>query len=300
MLTHVHSTSGGIVTVNVGGAEDKSGEVRTFTVHESLVVHYSEFFRAALDGDRWKEGATRVVDLPVDDPDAFELYVSWLYTKRLHYGLEKDSKAEDQVKIDDCGVPVDSEDLTGIVVDANPANDHPASSLTSDDADNASTSAGLTEKPLDVASLGLAASYRLPIDAHILAMKLRDFCFADAVIDALEDEIQDATSLPGVAEINHVYEHTPSGSKLRKLLVHQVTHKADAKSLDVESIQASGCLLELSRSCLARLAQVVDKREANMISYKPRLLSTNISGCKYHQHPRDQKHLCYKHVLDLS
>lgn len=49
-----------------------------FVVPESLLVHYSKFFRAALTGN-FSEAKDKTVKLEEDDPKMFELFVHWLY-----------------------------------------------------------------------------------------------------------------------------------------------------------------------------------------------------------------------------
>lgn len=53
----------------------------SFYVHERLLRDASRFFDAAMRGD-WKESAERVVPLPVDDPEVFNLFVGWLYNRK--------------------------------------------------------------------------------------------------------------------------------------------------------------------------------------------------------------------------
>jgi hypothetical protein len=54
-----------------------------FTVHGELICGSSEFFRNALSRE-WRESKERLVKLPSRQPKAFQLYVQWLYTGRLH------------------------------------------------------------------------------------------------------------------------------------------------------------------------------------------------------------------------
>jgi hypothetical protein len=51
-------------------------------VHENLLSEASDFFRKALNGN-FKEASDGVMELPEDDPNAFELFVRWLYGKAL-------------------------------------------------------------------------------------------------------------------------------------------------------------------------------------------------------------------------
>ncbi|KAF2999495.1 hypothetical protein E8E13_008797 [Curvularia kusanoi] len=51
----------------------------TFTVHESLLIHHSEYFRGALTGD-WQEAQSRIVTLTDVSVFTFATFVNWLYT----------------------------------------------------------------------------------------------------------------------------------------------------------------------------------------------------------------------------
>jgi hypothetical protein len=66
------------VTLNVGSGPNK----QKFSVHKELLGRKSPALKAAFDG-RFKEGHTNEMELPEDDPEAFSLLVSWLYTNRI-------------------------------------------------------------------------------------------------------------------------------------------------------------------------------------------------------------------------
>jgi hypothetical protein len=51
-------------------------------VHESLLIHYSEFFRAALTG-RFKEAEEKAVTLEEAEPAVFGFCADWLYNRYL-------------------------------------------------------------------------------------------------------------------------------------------------------------------------------------------------------------------------
>jgi hypothetical protein len=57
----------------------------SFAVHESLLIHYSKSFRAALTGN-FSEARYKTVKLADENADVFELFVHWLYYQRF---LEK-------------------------------------------------------------------------------------------------------------------------------------------------------------------------------------------------------------------
>ncbi|EME77420.1 uncharacterized protein MYCFIDRAFT_146355 [Pseudocercospora fijiensis CIRAD86] len=67
--------SGDFVTIRVG-----TGAAReTPTIHEYIIREKSQVFRAAFDR-KWKEGRSRQVELPEDDPKIVHSYLDWLYS----------------------------------------------------------------------------------------------------------------------------------------------------------------------------------------------------------------------------
>ncbi|SMR54040.1 unnamed protein product [Zymoseptoria tritici ST99CH_3D1] len=60
-----------------------------FHVNKDVLVASSDYFQAAL-APEWKEGKTRTVDLPDDDPKSFGLYLAWLHTRRMHLSIDGD------------------------------------------------------------------------------------------------------------------------------------------------------------------------------------------------------------------
>ena len=61
----------------------KGADQQEFVVHESFLTDRSEFFRAALSGDRWTETETREIKFPEDKPHIFALYLKYVYTGKL-------------------------------------------------------------------------------------------------------------------------------------------------------------------------------------------------------------------------
>jgi hypothetical protein len=55
-------------------------EEASFYVHRNVICESSSFFKAALNGT-FKESAEGKVILPEDDPDTFERFLQWIYTK---------------------------------------------------------------------------------------------------------------------------------------------------------------------------------------------------------------------------
>ena len=53
-----------------------------YKVHKALLCEASDFFASALK-EEWKEGQKHRVPLPDDDSSVVDLYVQWLYTRRI-------------------------------------------------------------------------------------------------------------------------------------------------------------------------------------------------------------------------
>lgn len=69
------ASNASFATVHVGA------EAKPFVIHESLLVHQSDFFRAALTG-KFAEAEKKMVVLQEESCRVFELFVHWLYTER--------------------------------------------------------------------------------------------------------------------------------------------------------------------------------------------------------------------------
>lgn len=81
------------VTVSVG-LENKK---RTFIIHKGLLTSHSEFFKTALKVE-WVEGQKRIVSLPVDDPEAFDIFYNFLYTGQIFSCKDGDFKEVKEAK----------------------------------------------------------------------------------------------------------------------------------------------------------------------------------------------------------
>ncbi|KAF2178126.1 hypothetical protein K469DRAFT_695762 [Zopfia rhizophila CBS 207.26] len=72
---------------------------KSFQIHKSLLTYRSEYFRGALEGS-FKESQDRKLDLPDVSVETFEIFVDWLYSKKLHvHKPDSESPAEKQLLV---------------------------------------------------------------------------------------------------------------------------------------------------------------------------------------------------------
>lgn len=107
-----------IITVLVGENEQQ------FIVHKNTICDKSKFFEAACSSGRWKEGKEKLVRLPEVDPEAFRVYVHWVYTGKVspevEWGHADLNCAEKQVTYTEAyiiGDVLDDNDLRKHVID---------------------------------------------------------------------------------------------------------------------------------------------------------------------------------------
>ncbi|KAK4613844.1 hypothetical protein CLAFUW4_09110 [Fulvia fulva] len=70
--------SGNFVTIRTGS----ENSIQEFHVHEDVVKEKSNFLKAAFDR-RWREGQSRVLELPEDTPATISAYLEWLYSRSI-------------------------------------------------------------------------------------------------------------------------------------------------------------------------------------------------------------------------
>jgi hypothetical protein len=87
LVSVVHSLTCGVIDPSFRAREATIATVLvgpdqiSFAVHESLLIHYSKFFRAALTG-HFSEARDKTVKLADENAGVFELFVHWLYYQR--------------------------------------------------------------------------------------------------------------------------------------------------------------------------------------------------------------------------
>lgn len=65
-----------MITIDVGADHAK------YSVYAELISYYSGYFKGTLNGS-WKEAEDRVIELPDIEPRVFDIFIDWLYTKKL-------------------------------------------------------------------------------------------------------------------------------------------------------------------------------------------------------------------------
>jgi hypothetical protein len=83
--------AGDVVTIFIGPKRKR------YIVHKDLICEKAGYFTKALNKKGFKEGTEKEIYLPEDEPDAFDLFIQWLYNSRLDckaFCVEGKSSAE--------------------------------------------------------------------------------------------------------------------------------------------------------------------------------------------------------------
>ena len=81
----------GVVTIKAGTGDS----VQDFPVHEDVIKEGSQFFKAAFDR-KWREGQSRVLEMPEDEPAVVSGYLEWLYTGRVNARTNPELSTEER------------------------------------------------------------------------------------------------------------------------------------------------------------------------------------------------------------
>ena len=186
-----------ILTVIVG-----QDEKRSFKIHEHAICDRSEFFRNSMKPE-WASMRPdpRVIELPDDEPEAFSLYRTWIYSGRLAI------------------LPEFGNEYT----------EAPSSSSSPDIHHNNSSILAPTTTTTTTAAAAAAAAnptpehYHILAHAYVLGERLLDTPFKNAIADAYVLYARGSPPAkryyPSNEEIRILYEGTSEGSPIRKLLV---------------------------------------------------------------------------------
>ncbi|KAF2869199.1 hypothetical protein BDV95DRAFT_578587 [Massariosphaeria phaeospora] len=181
----------------------------TFKVHELALCDRSGYFRNAMKPEWASQRANpRVVELPDDDPEAFSIYQTWLYSRQLAILPDAcDTRDAGRGKRQVGGGETES---VGVGAGAGPS--HPGGDSMSDSFIAADSASGFH-----------ALAY-----AYVLGERLLDTSFQNAIADAYVLYARgagsgDAATLkryyPSNEDIRIIYEGTSEGNPMRQLLV---------------------------------------------------------------------------------
>lgn len=76
------------------------GDTQDFHAHEDVIKEKSDFFKAAFDR-KWREGQSRELELPEDEPSTVSGYLEWLYSGQVKTKRQQDLSLDDRIDQDD-------------------------------------------------------------------------------------------------------------------------------------------------------------------------------------------------------
>jgi hypothetical protein len=167
--------------VTVGQGEPKA----SFKVHEDAICDRSEFFRSAMKPE-WASMREdpRTIDLSEDDPDAFSLYRTWLYSGKLAIMPPAGTTTAAESKPDNTSILLDNDESQGSDPDSH---------------------------------------YHTLAYAYVLGERLLDKDFKNAIADSYvlyaRGNPPAKRYYPSNEEIRILYDGTGEGSPIRQLLV---------------------------------------------------------------------------------
>lgn len=220
------SLNGPIITVQVGPEDEENSQSNreTFYVHENAICDASPYFANAMKPE-WSNlrPDPRTIILPDDDADAFELYLSFLYSRQLPILT-----------------PFPPKDPSSTM--PNPNAPGPALPSTS----TATSSSSNWEPQSD--------GYHTLAYAYVLGDRLLDTAFKNAIVDAYvlyARGTQPAKRYyPSNEEIRILYEGTREDAPIRKLLVDIWTARGKSEWLDADMDLPGEFLAEVTRGLL--------------------------------------------------
>lgn len=160
-----------VVTILVGPSRT------TWRLHENLLSSSSDFFRSAFNSG-FKETFDDQLTLPEDDPQAFELFVRWLYTRAMS---------------------------------------PPGGAGTSA---SASASTSTSTPPSFITSHPPIQTW---LRLYVLACKLLVAELENICVNAAWRYYNVGTRRPDIRDVQYIYENTPEGSGMRRLLQERLT-----------------------------------------------------------------------------
>ncbi len=162
-------------------------------MHDGTLCSCSRFFQAAIKSD-FREAHEKVVRLPEVDPDVFESFLEWVYTKSLkHIG-------------NDFGDTTHDTNTTNVV--------NTTSNISNTSNTSPSSSSTTTTKGHDV-----DRHYEALFQQYFLGEKLQVRALKNAVIEETIHLEQRSNFVPCAEQVKQVFEGTVRGNQLRRLVV---------------------------------------------------------------------------------
>lgn len=193
-------------------------------MNEEKIRASSKFFDKALNAE-WKEGRERTIELPESDPEAFNIYLHWLYSGKL---------------------------------------------FVKDDNETA-TNEGKAQRKLT--------------RSYLIGDKLLDVDFKDAIIDAIAVEsgvIRDGVRYIPAKDLRRlIYENTPPGATVRRLLIRMIARFNNIDKLVLED-DPPALLHEMVLELCKTTTRPTEK-----------VFQAEVAACKYHEHPPGAEN-CYR------
>ncbi|QIW96667.1 hypothetical protein AMS68_002185 [Peltaster fructicola] len=79
-----------LITIKVGTQQ------QSYCIHSQLLCADSQFFRSATKKE-WKEGQNREIALPEDTTEVFDIYIQWLYQKKILCQIDDSNPVDKEV-----------------------------------------------------------------------------------------------------------------------------------------------------------------------------------------------------------
>lgn len=229
----------------------------------------------------WKEAEEKVVKLPEDDVEIFELYVQLLYTGLLPLNKRPEIPEETATKNA-------TDERKGENNDLDPASSSHEDSSDSNESDADSEKekeVSEEEKPIDY---HLVSEYKQLCKLYVFCDKVQDVFsknkIVDAIIEATEEKQKDGLErYPSSTCISLIYDGTTRSSAMRRLLVDFYIEQGWSKWLGEKDAEVlpKDFLFDVAQGMLERRARPLqDLRAGNGSNYHEEVPAAPGKGSK--------------------
>ena len=253
-----------------------------YKVHKTVLCEASDFFASALK-EEWKEGQKHRVPLPDDDAPVVDLYVQWLYTRRI---VIRERSVEEEKKEKREKEERGEEKIEKEGEEEDKAEEEKDEQEVKEVKEGKSQGQEGEGEEGDQAECKNAHEFNVLIGAFVFGEKVQDGDFKDAIIDALIHTVATPDErgvcwYPTGRLVDRAYTGTPEGSPIRRLLVDIYVFHGRRRWLDGQR----------NVDFLADLAGYL-LRDRSEHSQTLDSTTPDVSGCQYHHH-RGEKSVCY-------